>query len=213
MVPKKAGIQKITNFHTKHLIMETTYWIDYFSIPLLFILTVVLVFGAILAGRAMGAWMKEKTGGTESIGSVVGATLGFLAFLLAFTFNMAANRYDSRKSLMVEELNAIDATYRRAGLLPEQASIEIRSLLKEYIDLRVSLAQDPDKIQEAITRSEQIQNELWAEIEQVSAETGLSINHSLYYSFNKGVEKESIHLQGLSPCYYPYQSGILALTK
>ena len=154
MVPKKAGIQKITNFHTKHLIMETTYWIDYFSIPLLFILTVVLVFGAILAGRAMGAWMKEKTGGTESIGSVVGATLGFLAFLLAFTFNMAANRYDSRKSLMVEELNAIDATYRRAGLLPEQASIEIRSLLKEYIDLRISLAQDPDKIQEARTRSE-----------------------------------------------------------
>jgi hypothetical protein len=60
--------------------METTYWIDYFS-----------------------------------IGLVVGATLGFLAFLLAFTFNMAANRYDTRKGLLVEEQNAINATYRRSG--------------------------------------------------------------------------------------------------
>lgn len=124
--------------------------------------------------------MQKKTGGSESIGSVVGATLGFLGFLLAFTFNMAANRYDSRKSLMVEELNAINTAYRRAGLLPEQTSKEIRNLLKEYIDLRVSIARDPDKIPEAIARSEQIQNMLWIDMELLAEDATLGITHSLY---------------------------------
>lgn len=160
--------------------MKSLYWIDTFSIPFLFISTVVVVFGAIIAGRALGAWMKKKNDGTEPIGSVVGATLGFLAFLLAFTFNMAANRYDSRKSLMVEELNAINTAYRRAGLLPEQSSVEIRNLLKEYIDLRVSLAKNPDQIPESIARSEEIQNELWVEMERIASDTKMAINHSLY---------------------------------
>jgi len=160
--------------------MESVYWIDYFPIPFLFVLTVLMVFGAIMLGRALGAWMKEKTGGSESIGSVVGATLGFLAFLLAFTFNMSANRYESRKTMLMDELNAINTAYHRAGLLSEPDAHEIRGLLMEYIDLRVGMARDPGMVLEVVKKSEKILNTLWMDMEELSVDNPLLIKHSLY---------------------------------
>jgi hypothetical protein len=46
---------------------------------------------------------------------MVAATLA----LLAFTFGMAASRFDVRRGLVIDEANAIGTTYLRAGLLPE----------------------------------------------------------------------------------------------
>ena len=160
--------------------MEPVYWIDNFSISVLFGLTVIIAFGAIMLGQFLGTRMKARAGNMDPIGSVVGATLGFLAFLLAFTFNMAANRFDNRKNLMVDELNAIETTYRRAGLLLEPKASEIRALLQEYVDLRVSIAQDPSRISQAIIRSSDIQEQLWAEMENLSKEQPLTLKHSLY---------------------------------
>ena len=161
-------------------IMGPVYWIDIFSISVLFGLTVLVAFGGIMLGQFFGSRMKALTSNKDSIGSVVGATLGFLAFLLAFTFNMAANRFDNRKNLMVDELNAIETTYRRAGLLSEPKSAEVRALLKEYVGLRVSIAEDPTMIAHAILRSSEIQEKLWNDVENLSKEEQLSIKHSLY---------------------------------
>jgi hypothetical protein len=94
---------------------------------------------------------------------------------------MAANRFDNRKNLMVDELNAIETTYRRAGLLLEPKATEIRALFQEYVDLRVSIARDPGKINHAIIRSSEIHEQLWAEMENLSKEQPLSIKHSLYF--------------------------------
>jgi len=160
--------------------MDPIYWTDHFSIALLLVFTILLVSGAILAGQLLGAYMKRQSGGGESIGSVVGATLGFLAFLLAFTFNMAAGRYDNRKNLLVEELNVIHVTYQRAGLLDEAMSTKSRKLLKEYVELRVILARDMDKTQELILRSEEILNTLWLDVEELAARQTLSMPVSLY---------------------------------
>lgn len=160
--------------------MKPLYWIDYFSIPFLFVFTLLLVCAAILLGQYLGIQMRKRTGGAESIGSVVGATLGFLAFLLAFTFNMAANRFDNRKNLMVDELNAIHTSYRRAGLIAEPASSEYRILLKEYVDLRVMLAGDIGKTDEMIQRSEEILNEIWLDMEAHSLSEGLNMPANLF---------------------------------
>jgi hypothetical protein len=106
-----------------------------------------------MAGRYLGSRKGMKAQGADSIGSVVGASLGLLAFLLAFTFNMAANRFDNRKNLMLKELNAIDTAYRRAGLLPSSMASETRNLLVEYVDLRVMIAKDPALLPQAVLRS------------------------------------------------------------
>lgn len=39
--------------------------------------------------------------------------------MLAFTFGLAASRFDARRQIVVEEANAMATTYLRAGLLPD----------------------------------------------------------------------------------------------
>jgi hypothetical protein len=95
------------------------------------------------------------------VGAIVGATLGLLAFLLAFTFGLAASRFDARKGLVLDEANAIGTTYLRAALLPDPQRSEIRKLLREYVDVRLQITQ-PDHAQQALRRSVELQDELWS---------------------------------------------------
>ena len=65
------------------------------------------------------------------LGTMVGAMLGLLAFILAFTFGLAAARFDTRRQVLLDEANAIGTTYVRAGImLPEQGE-KIRALLRD----------------------------------------------------------------------------------
>jgi hypothetical protein len=98
------------------------------------------------------------------VGSIIGATLGLLAFILAFTFGVAASRFDTRKQLVLEESNAIGTTYLRADLLPEPHRAEIRNLLREYVDVRLPKGGlTPENTAKAVVRSEQLHNELWSQ--------------------------------------------------
>ena len=95
------------------------------------------------------------------VGAMVGATLGLLAFMLAFTFGYAAERFDLRRQLLLDEANAIGTTYLRSAMLPERRE-EIRSLLRDYVDTRLDAVKS-NKIAEGIRRSEQLQDQLWAQ--------------------------------------------------
>jgi hypothetical protein len=67
---------------------------------------------------------------------MVGAALGLLAFILAFTFGLAAARFDNRRQVLLDEANAIGTTYLRAGVLPERSE-QIRTLLRDYVSTRL----------------------------------------------------------------------------
>ena len=68
---------------------------------------------------------------------MVGAMLGLLAFILAFTFGLVAARFDTRRQVLLDEANAIGTTYLRAGMLPEQGE-KIRALLRDYVSVRLN---------------------------------------------------------------------------
>jgi hypothetical protein len=91
---------------------------------------------------------------------MVVATLGLLAFLLAFTFGLAAERYDTRRQLLLDEANAIGTTYLRAAMLPEGGA-EIQSLLRQYVDVRLDAARRRRTAND-MRRAEALQNQLWA---------------------------------------------------
>jgi uncharacterized membrane protein (DUF485 family) len=160
--------------------MNTLSWIDHLPLLVIFVFTVVFVFLAILAGFRLSVILKQSSEGEASIGSIVGASLGLLAFLLAFTFNMTANRFDQRKQLLMEDVNVIATVYLRAGMLPQPYAADARTLLREYVDLRVRAAQEPDKIKEVIARSVEIEKQLWADMEKMVAQERFSIPHSLF---------------------------------
>ena len=138
---------------------------------IVFTVTVVIVLLSIVAGYKIGNYVlhMQKYGAVVSTGSVVTASLGLLAFMLAFTFSIASNRYDTRKQIVLNEVNAIGTTYLRADTLPEPPRAEARKLLRDYVDLRASLSEREnwdtlEKVQDLITKSEAIQDQLWSQV-------------------------------------------------
>jgi len=171
---------------TSHVI-----WFDWLPLPAVFLLTILFVLLAIGGGMGLGAIGHRASAGkaADSSGSVVGATLGLLAFILAFTFGMAASRYDARKQLLLDEVNAIGTAYLRAGLLPGPYQTEVRTLLREYVDVRARAAHEPATLAEGIARSEEIQNRLWSQAEQMTARNPASIAQGLFVqSLNEVIE-------------------------
>lgn len=160
--------------------MNLSTWIDRIPLTVLFGLTLVFVLLAIGSGTRLSKIRHDHSTGGESIGSVVGATLGLLAFMLAFTFNMAANRYDARKQLLMDEVSAIGTAYLRASLLPQPYVIDVRILLRRYVDLRARAAREPDTLMDAIAKSEAIQDQLWSGMEKMVTNQPVSISQSLF---------------------------------
>ena len=106
------------------------------AIPLwaLFILTLFLVLLSIEGGYRLGRYRLTRSEHEKEapVGAMVAAMLGLLAFMLAFTFGLAAQRFDTRRQVLLDEANAIGTTYLRAAMLPERGE-ELRSLLRKYV--------------------------------------------------------------------------------
>jgi hypothetical protein len=136
------------------------------AIPLWLILaiTVVVILLAIEIGFRAGIDRARKSENERQapIDPMVGSTLGLLAFVLAFTFGMATSRYDARKQLVVDDAIAIRTADLRAQQLPEPDRSEIRALLREYVDVRLEGALTQSKLPQALARTEQLQDQLWA---------------------------------------------------
>ena len=120
-------------------------------------------------GFRVGRWWQARTPGEQEgpTGVLVGSILGLLAFLLAITMGMASDRFDTRRGLVLEEANTIGTTYLRAGYLPEPASTEIRTLLREYAPLRIAPS-DLGTLQANSARSQEVLDELWVIAEDVA---------------------------------------------
>jgi hypothetical protein len=114
--------------------------LDRIPILAVFFATTCLVLLALEMGVRLGKRRARDDAKREVSGAMVGAAMGLLAFMLAFTFNGAAGRHDARKNLVVEEANAIEKTWLRAGFLTEPSRADIRRILRDYVDVRVKAA-------------------------------------------------------------------------
>ncbi|HEY6144382.1 MAG TPA: hypothetical protein VIV55_13305 [Flavobacterium sp.] len=138
----------------------------------------------ILLGQQYGFYLKTHAVKVSDapVGSVVGASLGLLAFMLAFTFQIVDNRYNERKKLLLDEVTTIRTTYLRAGLIPEPYKSNTRKLLIEYTELRASVADKltPDKLQHLKIRSQVVLDSLWSYSETIGRQDRSSEAYSLY---------------------------------
>jgi hypothetical protein len=96
----------------------------------------------------------------SSVGVMIAATLGLLAFTLAFTFSLAAGRFDARQQFILDEANAIRTSHLRAAFLTEPQRSTIRGMLREYLGARLAAAQ-PGKA--AFVASQRLHADLWAQ--------------------------------------------------
>ncbi|WP_340123779.1 hypothetical protein [Methylobacter svalbardensis] len=90
-------------------------------------------------------WRLGRRGGpaskNDSVGSGLldGAVYALLGLLIAFTFSGAAERFDQRRTLVIEESNAIGTAYLRLDLLPVEAQPRLRALFRQYLDARLNM--------------------------------------------------------------------------
>jgi hypothetical protein len=118
---------------------------------------------------------------------MVAAILGLLGFLLAFTFGMAASRFDTRRELVLDEANAIGTTYLRAALLPEPHRTEVRALLRDYVGLRLEAVQQGAAVA-ALARSEELQGRLWAQAVMVGEKSPSPITGLFIQALNDVID-------------------------
>jgi hypothetical protein len=176
--------------------MVEYYPLDLFPIWSVYLFAVVFLFLAAEVGFRLGGiiqkrWPDQSEAG---VGTVVGAALALLGFLLAFITGVALDNFNQRRHLVVLEADVIGTTYLRAGNLPSPNGEDSRKLLKEYVDIRLE-ALKPGNLVNAITRSEQIQNELWKISEQAAKESPTAITSLYISSLNEMIDLHSQRIQ------------------
>src|SRR5688572_16777546 len=123
-------------------------------------------------GFRIGRWWQARMPGEQEgpTDMLVGSLLALMAFVLAITMGMAADRFDTRRGMVLDEANAIGTSFQRADYLPEPAATEVKELLRQYLPLRIA-GDDRAKVLADIERSLVIQEQLRAITSEV-AQTG-----------------------------------------
>lgn len=136
----------------------------------------IYVFGLALAVLWLAAWTgayirKRRRQAVEAADrqdySVIeGATLTLLGLIIGFSFSMAINRYDQRKSCEEAEANAIGTEYVRADLLPAADAAKVHTLLRDYANQRILFynTRDRDKLTQINADTTQLQTSLWSAV-------------------------------------------------
>jgi hypothetical protein len=116
-------------------------------------------------GRRIGIQQKAKEKYAESgTGTVEAAVFGLLGLLIAFTFSGAAAKFDTRRQLIVEEVNDIGTAYLRLDLLPTDTQPALRENFRRYIDARLEGYRKLPDIAAAkaeLAKATQMQGEIW----------------------------------------------------
>jgi hypothetical protein len=105
---------------------------------------------------------------------VIGPLLGLLALLLSFTFSISANRYDTRRQLVVQDANVLSGLYMMSGLLPDAPRKEFKQALRAFLDLHAQPVALPrnvtaDQVAQALLQSDRIQERMWNVIREAGS--------------------------------------------
>jgi len=101
----------------------------------------------------------------EGVGAIEAAVFALLGLLLGFSFAGATSRLDTKRTLVVEEANAIGTAYLRLDLLPPDHQLAMRALFRNYLDARLGFYQKlPDlaAAQQELVRAEKLQKDIWS---------------------------------------------------
>lgn len=127
------------------------------------LLVLLLAFSA-ECGYRFGRSRAKGQNGRETYLTHEASALGVLALLLGFTFSLAAQRFETRRNLILEEANAVGTAALRAQLLPQPIASETGALLQRYALARIALSEagiDLSRRSAAIKEAEELQNEIW----------------------------------------------------
>lgn len=141
---------------------------DELSLPAIPVLFIVLQVAFIEIGYRYGR--RRKGGGYKAqmaqVRAIMGASLGLLAFMLAFSFSIAQQHFEERSRAYMMEVSAIDTAFRGTALLDDSRRVLAQDLLGKFTKLRLATveavrASDTEAVVAMIRESERIHDLLW----------------------------------------------------
>lgn len=169
--------------------MDKTGLLDPFPLWTILPITVGLALMSVELGYRFARSRQQQAQEEKAqLGSMVGSTLGLLAFMLAFTFGLAGSRFEARRQIVLSEANAIGTTYLRTAIIPEPMRTEAKNLLREYVDVRLEGVQQPGKLQQSITKSEELHNRLWSQAVAASEKERSPMTSLFVQSLNQVID-------------------------
>ena len=157
----------------------------------------VTMVGAALGGYRIAHRRKTRPHGDEhetrlealsEIGPVEGAIAGLLALVLAFSFDMAANRFEARQAFVVRQANAIEKAFTRCSVLGPEDAAYCQDQLSSYLDLYIAYGAAPheqEKIDGIVRQGDAIERALWARVVAVSRDRPTLTNTALLAAINE----------------------------
>jgi hypothetical protein len=126
------------------------------------------MFAAWQLGRWRGRWLLGKSGKVP-VSKFEDASLALLGLLLAFSFSLAIVKYDQRRTTLLADTNAIGDFFTCASLIKEPVRTKLRSVIRDYTELRVELSGrriDEAMLENALGQMQQMQFQMTALVDQ-----------------------------------------------
>ena len=135
---------------------------------------------------------RESGESVAQEGYLLGGMIGLLGLLLAFSFGMVLNRYETRRELVTREANAIGTAYLRAQLLDEPHRSRLSQLLVAYTGNRIELANAGGDSRVLLARNDQLLTDIWTAI-RASRESALAqgVTTALLISYNEVIDLDT----------------------
>lgn len=161
--------------------------LDNIPLALVFLASIVSQILFIELGYRMATVKAGKPNKSQmaQVRAIMGASLGLLAFMLAFSFNTAQKHFEERTASYMMEVSAIDSAYRGADLILKDEREAAKKLLTDFAKLRIETAasvqhNEIDAAIEMIRESEHIHDQLWALAERSMEEGGDGEDTSIF---------------------------------
>ena len=156
-----------------------------FELTTLLLCALVSFLAALDVGYRLGRRRQDKTDEPDKshTSALQGATLGLLALLLGFTFAMAVSRFDNRKTVILDQANAIGTAELRSRLLPASQAATAAPLFRNYVDAWLqyrAAGTDIAAVKSAEHSVFQIESELWKVARDATANDPHSLPAGLF---------------------------------
>lgn len=116
-----------------------------------------------------GLWLRKRFSHAvaregQSLKTLESTILALLGLLMGFTFSMAVARFDTRKTLEIEEANDIGTLWLRTSILSDKGRDDERLLIRQYVGARLEFAaagRDTARMTKSANDTAAIQSSMW----------------------------------------------------
>ena len=147
------------------------------------VMTVGYLIGKRHGKQAPVAEKREKTAGT-----ITGAMLALLGFMLAISLSMSDSRFENRRRLIIDEANAISTSTLRAQAIGGVHGTEIVRLLNQYTRLRLDffeVGEDQNRLKTIYAQTSALQGHIWEHASAIAGSAPNPITSLLLTSLNE----------------------------